>query len=245
MERAFDHSRKILLAVEFGTAPRMLPGALPGYTVFQRLGIPEVIRAFDEQENLFVRLLAGRKFQSVLKAHMGYWESRVPPGQQCYVHYAIGRDEVITPAFEQLEADFVLKGVYHTEPQSSAYPASFPVDPAPYHWSPDETLAFTRDSVFWFNFFPAQPALFEKTFAVWVLFQMYAHRERGECNQLCASEGKERLEVKGVDPFVQVNLNRFSSLPGYFNSAHEAGRHSFTLDSEYLWYGMLLRKLPR
>ena len=116
--------------------------------------------------------------------------------------------------------------------------------PAPYHWSPDETLAFTQDSVFWFNFFPAQPALFEKTFATWVLFQMYPHRERGECNQLCAWEGKQRLEVEGVDPFVQVNLNRFSSLPGYFNSAHEAGRHTFTLDSEYLWYGMLLRKMP-
>jgi hypothetical protein len=42
-------------------------------------------------------------------------------------------------------------------------------------------LPFTQDSVFWFNFFPALPALFEKT---------------------------------------------------------------FTLDSEYLWYGMLLRKLP-
>jgi hypothetical protein len=98
--------------------------------------------------------------------------------------------------------------------------------------------------VFWFNFFPAQPALFEKTFAVWALFQMYAHRERGECNQLCAWEGKQRLEVEGVDPFVQVNLNRFSSLPGYFNWAHEAGRHTFTLDSEYLWYGMLLRKCP-
>jgi len=39
------------------------------------------------------------------------------------------------------------------------------------------------------------------------------------------------------------HLNRFSSLPGYFNAAHEAGRHSFTIDSEYLWYGMLLRKL--
>ena len=98
--------------------------------------------------------------------------------------------------------------------------------------------------MFWFNFFPAQPALFEKTFAIWVLFQMHAHRERGKYNQLCAWEGKERLEVRGVDPFVLVNLNRFTSLPGYFNSAHEAGRHTFTLDSEYLWYGMLLRKLP-
>jgi hypothetical protein len=148
-----------------------------------------------------------RDFEGHRAGHMGYWENRVPPGQQCYVHYAIGRDEVITEAFEQLKGaqGWVLKGVYHAEPQSSAYPASFPVSPAPYHWSPDETLAFTEDSVFWFNFFPAQPALFEKTFAIWVLFQMYAHRERGECNQLCAWKGKERLEVRGVDPFVQVN----------------------------------------
>jgi hypothetical protein len=40
------------------------------------LGIPEVVRAFDENEGLFVRLLAGRKFQSVLNQHMGYWENR-------------------------------------------------------------------------------------------------------------------------------------------------------------------------
>jgi len=50
--------------------------------------------------------------------------------------------------------------------------------------------------------------------------------------------------VERIDPFVQINLNRFTSLPGYFNSAHEAGRHTFTQDSEYLRYGMLLRKLP-
>jgi hypothetical protein len=44
MERDFDHSQKILLAVEFGTAPRTLPGRLPGYAIFQRLEIPEVVR---------------------------------------------------------------------------------------------------------------------------------------------------------------------------------------------------------
>jgi hypothetical protein len=31
-----------------------------------------------------------------------------------------------------------------------------------------------------------------------------------------------RLIVQGVSDFVQINLNRFTSLPGYFNSAHEA-----------------------
>jgi hypothetical protein len=42
---------------------------------------------------------------------------------------------------------------------------------------------------------------------------------------------------------VQVNLNRFSSLRGFFNAAHDAGEETFTDDSEYLWYGMLLRKV--
>jgi hypothetical protein len=110
------------------------------------------------------------------------------------------------------------------------------VNPAPYHRSPDETLPFTPDSVFWFNFFPAQPALFEKTFAVWGAGQMQPALRLG---------GHVARRGGGVDPFVQVNnLNRFSSLPGYFKTAHEAGRHTFTLDSDYLWYGMLLRKLP-
>ncbi len=246
MDRAFDYSQKILLAVEFGAAARTPRDAPPGYAVFQRLSIPEVVRAFDESESLLARLLAGREFRNVLNQRMGYWEKRVPSGQQCFVHYAIGGDDVVASAFERLkgEGGWALIGVYHTEPQSSAYPASFPVGPAPYHWGPGEPpLAFTADSVFWFNFFPQQPALFEKTFAVWALFQAYAHRERGECNQLVVWEGGQRLEVDGVDPFVQVNLNRFSSLPGYFNSAHEAGRHTFTPDAEYLWHGMLLRKL--
>lgn len=246
MDRAFDYSQKILLAVEFGTAPTALPGPLPGYSIFQRVAIPEIVRAFDENENLFVRLLAGRKFQNVLNEHMGYWEERVPAGQQCFVHYAIGRDEVIAPAFERLKSDahpWVLRGIYHTEPQCSAFPASFPTGAAANPWSPDEPFPFTRDSVFWFNFFPAQPALFEKTFAVWVLFNMFHQRERGECNQLCASDGKERLVVKGVDPFVQVNLNRFTNLLGYFNAAHEAGKHTFTVDPNYHWYGMLMRKV--
>jgi hypothetical protein len=52
-----------------------------------------------------------------------------------------------------------------------------------------------------------------------------------------------RLIVQGVSDFVQINLNRFTSLPGYLNSAHEAGRHTFAEDPDYLWYGMVLRKM--
>lgn len=245
MDRHFDYAQKILLVVEFAETPRSFSDMPPSYTVFERLPIPEVERAFAETESLFVRFIAGRKFHNVLDAHMGYWEKRVPAGKKCFVHYAIGSDEVITAAYHRVKAagTFVLVGIYHVEPQSSAYPFAFPVREAPNHWFLGEKAAYTKESIFWFNFFPAQPYLFEKTFAVWALFNMIEAREGGVCNQLVAWEGKDRLDVNGVDEFVQVNLNRFTSIPGYFSAAHEAGKHTFTVDPEYLWYGMLLRKL--
>jgi hypothetical protein len=67
--------------------------------------------------------------------------------------------------------------------------------------------------------------------------------ERAENNQLVASDGKQRLSAQGVSDFVQVNLNRFTSLSGFFNAAQEAGKDTFTDDSDYVWYGMLLRKV--
>jgi hypothetical protein len=245
MDRQFDYTQKILVAVEFAEAPRDLAG-LPGYARFKRLSIPDVIRAFDETHSLFVQLLAGRKFRNVLEQHMGYWEKRIPDGRQCFVHYAIGPRDVIGPAFDRLKKEgdaFTLLGVYHIEPQSSAYPFSFPFGDTPDHWHLGEHFSLTDDSIFWFNFFPEQPYMFEKTFAVWALFQMLQLTGRGENNQLVTSEGKESLVAHGVADLVQVNLNRFTSLPGFFNAAHEAGKHTFTVDPDYTWYGMLLRKV--
>lgn len=246
MDRQFDYTQKILVAVEYGDAPRRMEGMPPTYARFKRLSIPDVVRAFDESHTLFVQLMAGRKFQNVLDQHMGYWEKRVPAGKQCFAHYAIGSDEIITAAFDRLKSsagDFVMLGTYHLEPQCSAYPFGFPMQPVPDHWFLGDQRTPTKDSIFWFNFFPDQPYLFEKTFAVWVLFQTQQLRALGECNQLVAWEGKQRLISNGVDDFVQVNLNRFTSLPGFFNSAHEAGKHSFTVDPDYRWYGMLMTKL--
>lgn len=48
--------------------------------------------------------------------------------------------------------------------------------------------------------------------------------------------------MQGIDEFVQVNLNRFTSLAGYFGTAYEAGRNTFSVDREYPWYGMLLQR---
>lgn len=245
MDRHFDYGQKILLAVEYADAPRQFQGMPPSYARFKRLAIPEVVRAFDESHNLFVQLLAGRKFKDVLERHMGYWEKRVPVDKQCFVHYAIGAADVISAAFDRLksESGFVLLGTYHVEPQCSAYPFAFPSGEAPDHWHLGEHFPLTDQSVFWFNFFPAQPFLFEKTFGIWALFQLLQMKARGEINQLVASDGKDRLIAQRDYEFVQVNLNRFTSLPGFFNAAHEAGKHTFTVDPDYLWYGMLMKKV--
>jgi hypothetical protein len=244
MDRHFDYSQKILVAVEIAGAPRQLAGMPASYALFRRLSVAAVVRAFEESESLFVRLFAGRKFQAVLDQHMSYWERRVAPGQGCYVHYAIGPAAEIEAARARLEGEaWTMLGVYHVEPQSSAYPFAFPTGAAPNHWQPGEVQGPNADSIYWFNFFPAQPHLFEKTFAVWTLFNSLQLREGGECNQLVSSAGEAAPSAHGVEEFVQVNLNRFANLPGYFNAAHEAGKHTFTVDNTYRWYGMLLEKI--
>ncbi len=246
MSRHFDYQQKILLAVEYADKPRAFSELPPSYSVFQRVAIPEIKRIFEQKAG-GVRPQEAAAFGKVLDERMGYWEQRVPAGKQCFVHYAIGGEQEIDAAYERLkqQSGLVLVGVYHVEPQSSAYPASFPVKPAPDHLHPGKSNGYTQDSIFWFNFFPAQPYVFEKTFAIWALFVTYAWSDGGGCNQLVAQdeEGPARVTAHGVDPFVQVNLNRFGSMASYFESAREAGKNTFTVDPDYKWYGMLLHKV--
>jgi hypothetical protein len=245
VDRQFDYAQKILVAVEFADAPRRLEGMPAGYALFRRLSIPDVIQAVGETQTLAGAASDGR-FRTMLDRNMGYWEQHVPNGKSCFVHYAIGADAAIAAAFDRLRTEgdgFASLGVYHVEPQSSAYPYSFPSGVTPDHWHLGEPFSLTARSIFWFNFFPAQPYLFEKTFAIWAKFQMSQLKERAENNQLVASDGRERLIAQGIDEFIQVNLNRFSSLTGFFNAAREAGESTFTEDPDYIWYGMLLRKL--
>jgi hypothetical protein len=246
VDRKFDYAQKILLAVEYADVPQRMEGMPAAYALFKRLSIPEVVRTLEEKQSSSALPIGSGKFQNALDQRMGYWEKRVADGKHCFVHYAIGTDDVITAAFDQLKGSgsgFVLLGIYHVEPQSSAYPYSFPVGITPDHWRLGQYFSLTDASVFWFNFFPEQPYVFERTFAVWAQFQVLPLKERAENNQLVSWEGNERLIVRGISEFVQVNLNRFTSLSGFLNAAREAGEHTFTDDTDYVWYGMLLRKL--
>ena len=242
MNRSFDSQQKILLAVEFADQPSALI-ALAGHSVFRRLNIAEIKHAVRANPSATPDD-HGDAFHSILHQRMGYWEQRAAT-QKCFVHYAIGAASDIEAEYARLQArtEPVLLGIYHLEPQCSAYPASFPFSPAPNHLRPGELNGYDQESVFWFNFFPAQPYLFEKTFSVWARFVISAWADGGGCNQLVASDDAERrLTARGVERFVQVNLNRFGSLRGFFASAQKAGEQTFSIDQEYTWYGMLLRK---
>lgn len=243
MDRRFDYTQKVLVAVEFADSPRQLANMPAGYAVFRRLTIPEVRQAFDETQGWVVQMLAGRQFQHVLDEHMGYWEKRVPAGRHCFVHHAIGPDSVIAAAYDRLKRDggFVLLGIYHLEPQVSAYPASFPSGSMPNYWDLAETYAETPNSIFWFNFFPPAPFLFDKFFAIWATFHALRLKQRIECNHLVTREHNDPIVTDGVEPFAVINLNRYTDLAGYFRSAHDAGKNTFTVDRDYIWYGMLLR----
>ena len=242
MNRDFDYSQKVLVAVEFADKPRTLANLPKTHTVFRRIGIPEVVKAFNREVNPLGRLLAGAKFRKVLDLRMGYWEKKIPPGQSCFVHYVRGTQAETDQADQVFRAasNWVTLGIYHIEPQSSAYPFGFPTAPVPDHWFLGDTREFTPKSLFWFNFFPQQKFLFEKTFVIWALFNLFKAKEGGVCNQLVAADHADRVLAQGVDCFVQVNLNRFTSYKGYFSSARAAGKHTFTGDADYLWYGMLL-----
>jgi hypothetical protein len=246
MNRDFDYAQKVLVAVETGSKPHRPTGLPESHTVFQRIPIAEVVAAFGRDVPALGRLIAGAKFRRVLDQRMGYWETRVPAGQSCFVHYVRGTTAQIDKAsasFRAVSDDWLVLGTYHVEPQSSAYPFGFPTGSVPDHWFHGQTRDYTPDSLFWFNFFPEQKYLFEKTFVVWALFNLFKAKEGGVCNQLVAAEAGQ-VVAKGVDKFVQVNLNRFTSFRGYFTSARAAGKHTFTGDVEYIWYGMLLRLLP-
>ena len=76
MDRKFDYTQKILLAVEFADAPRRLEGMPATYARFKLAVDPGCRAGLRRNANLFVQLIAGRKFRNVLEQHMGYWGER-------------------------------------------------------------------------------------------------------------------------------------------------------------------------
>ena len=93
----------------------------PGYALFERLSIAEIVRTLEEKQSLSAQSLAGGKFQNVLEQRVGYWEKRVPKGKDCFVHLCHRNRRCDPAAFDRLKTDsgdLVLLGIYHIEPQS-------------------------------------------------------------------------------------------------------------------------------
>jgi hypothetical protein len=104
MDRSFDYTQKILLAVEISAEPLRLADAPPTCSVFQRLSLPEIARAAGEAVGGAAGPGASPGFQALVNRHMSYWETRIPAGQHAFVHYAIGADEAIQAAWSRLGA---------------------------------------------------------------------------------------------------------------------------------------------
>lgn len=241
MNHNFDYSQKVLIAVEYGDEPNPLLPTDLHHSIFQRVKISEVMEIFSKAVGPIVRMMIAKKFNRILNERMGYWEKEIPHNQTAFVHYFIGEKEKVEAYFKEVNVlNLPMTGVYHFEPQSSAYPEGFPQGNVPSSCYLGESGAYTDKSIFWFNFFPDQLYLFEKTFHVWTLFASSSLKEGGECNQLVSLD-RDMLTTNNLDAFVQINLNRFHSFKGFFAAAKEAGQHSFTNDPDYKWYGMLLR----
>src|SRR5262249_51713438 len=167
MDRLRIYEGRTLVGVEFAPTPSSLSGLSKNAHVFERISAPEIqkITAQLAQANAGGASAQMMKLLDVANARIAYWERKVPAGSKCFVHHARFDDEAQAKSgYAQARSkfpNFPLLGLYCVDPLMSMFPQAFPVDPAPNMWRPGEQNLLTKDSMFFLNFFPAQPFLRE------------------------------------------------------------------------------------
>src|SRR5262249_15992067 len=161
------YTQKILVAVEFSDEPRRFPTPLPAHSVFQRIKLGEVTHSFAETHGLAARLFGAAQFRRVPQQHMSYCEDRTPAAKTSLSPHPLrpAPGPTTPPPPPRDSGAPPLRRFSHLEPPPSGAPSASPSGAAPSHFHLGEQRTFGQSSVFWFNFFPAQPYLFEKTFA--------------------------------------------------------------------------------
>jgi hypothetical protein len=250
MDRLSIYRTRTLVAVEFAKAPTRLPRLAPQQHTFARIGLPEV-------KNIVGRLVESsndpqfsaqvEQLTRVANVRLAYWEERIPAGLTCFVHHVRFNDDAAARAgIAEVNAKcphFALLGLYQINPGISIFADAFPAAPAPNMWRPGELNTLTKESLFFFNFFPDQPHLIEQvcqgTIAIW------AESTPGlyDTNNF-VDLPKEVSAAPGIDRFVAVNLNRYRNVYGFCKAV--AGGASMSVIAEdhhddFRWYGMLTR----
>jgi hypothetical protein len=252
MDRLHIYQGRTLVGVEFAAAPSSLSGLCKEPHVFERIGMPEVRQLTDRlartsPEGGFPAQLA--QLLDVANSRLSYWEGRLPPGSKCFIHHARFDDEAQGRAgyarAKREFPDFSLLGLYRIDPSISLFPAAFPVDPAPNMWRPGETNMLTKDSMFFLNFFPAQPFLRE--FVYQGTIAIYSESSPGlyHANNYVDLVSDEFVTTRQVDKIVGVNLNRYRDAHGFFKAVSAGAAKSVIVKGyeQFQWYGMLARLL--
>jgi hypothetical protein len=250
MDRLHIYQTRTLVAVEFANIPSRLPRLSKEQHTFARIGLPEV-------KDIVAQLLKSstdpqfsaqlEKLTHVANARFAYWENRIPQGSKGFVHYIRFDDDAAARAgLAELKAKlshFALLGLYRINPTISFFPAAFPVDPAPNMWRLGEQNTLTKESQFFFNFFPDQPHLVEQviqgTTAIWAASAPGLY----ETNNF-VDLPEDVVAAPGIDRFVAVNLNRYRNAYGFCKAVAGGAAQSVIAEDhheDFRWYGMLTR----
>jgi len=250
MNRLDIYNTRTLVAVEFASTPSSLAGLGPRAQVFRRLDVAETVALHGEAVQAADPAVARqmKHLMEVVGDRVAYWEKRVPPGLNCFVHHLRFDDEARGKAgYAQAVAAFprfAMIGLYAIDPVISFFPQAFPVDPAPNFWLPGKTNEATKDSLFFLNFFPQQPYLREQV--VQGTTAIYSESAPGlyHTNNYVDLVADLFTSAGNVDKVASVNLNRYSDGYGFFKAVAAGAAKSVIAEGGYegfRWHGMLTR----
>lgn len=250
MDRLRIYQGRTLVGVEFAPTPSSLSSLCKNAHVFERISVPDIQKI---TEQLAHASPAGgfsaqmTQLLDVANARIAYWERKVPAGSKCFVHHARFDDEAQAKAgYAQARGKFPhfpLLGLYCIDPLMSMFPQAFPVDAAPNMWLPGEQNVLTKDSMFFLNFFPAQPFLRELVYQGTIAIYSESSPGLYDANNYVDLVSDDFVAVNGVDKMVGVNLNRYRDAHGFFKAVSTGAAKSVIVKGyeRFQWYGILAR----
>ncbi|MDP1961704.1 MAG: hypothetical protein Q8K93_05825 [Reyranella sp.] len=250
MDRLHIYNTRTLVAVEFASSPSSLAGIARQAHTFRRLDLAESLALNGKAVRSAASPVAAEqmtRLMEVLKGRIDFWEKLVPAGLKCFVHLVRFNDEASGRAgYAQAVAafpGFAMIGLYAVDPTISIFPQAFPLDPAPNMWQPGRRNEASKDSLFFFNFFPQQPALYG--FVVQGTLAIYSESAPGlyHTNNYVDLVSDQFISAGTVDKVVAVNLNRYQDGNGFFRAVAAGAAKSVIVDGHerFQWHGMLTR----
>lgn len=250
MDRLQIYNTRTLVAVEFASQPSSLAGLGGRAHVFKRLDLDATTALHRDAVKAADPATAARMqhLMEVVGDRVAYWEKRVPPGRDCFVHHVRFGDEAAgRSGFAKAAAafpQFAMIGLYAIDPVISFFPQAFPVEAAPNFWQYGKANTLGADSLFFLNFFPPQPFLREQV--VQGTTSIYSESAPGlyHTNNYVDLVDDLFTTAGNVEKVVGVNLNRYSDGFGFFKAVGAGAAKSVIAEGgheTFVWHGILCR----